>query len=958
MTKHHSLMDSILQRPSQKYAEPSAARAPSNLPNASAKPDSILAGNMFASNGSLAHGSYSQAPSASGRSNSRFSLFRKKDKTPSMSGGSVFGGASVMSGGSSMAQTDVGRSRKGRWWESPSKNKYSSRPPSVAGSVFSEPDAAAGPPGFPHLPAAGSYSKSAPRYASSDYGGPSSRIRHSSNPTQPTKGSMNTMRRDAGVAPLGQQQPNLMRKTSASKTTTLANGSVTSPNRVASPDLSRPVSPAASMGRTRSQSRLAQSGKGVGAGSDWNSFVKSMSGTEVAKTWESMPTLAPKQSKSSLKRSSMVADRIKKELQQEAQYEQIQRDQGIVHQDLLARAASQVIGLPPASPPPQSPPLRLQPGQLVRPIVAPSPPTSSTQHYSDPNAHYTDPNAHAPIPVQQPAPAPVTAPLPLQPVYQAPPEPVYMQTAPVPTFAPVAQAPPVQPVPQPAPVQQPAPVVQKEMAPAPAPAPTTATYLAQRVEEDQSEDESEESEDSDEEEELTSSEEGGVSRQTLDVVAEEDEEVSSIGHGFNAHKEMRSLGPKKGKTLSRKYGDYAAVPVRSAPLPKSEASTQTLDELPASASGPAITITPIPVVVPSTEHTDVSSDDEEAVEPAVVPAVVPAAVPVEPVAIEREIAEPAAAPAADPVTPEKQITRPPLVSRMSTASGYETAASGQSSPAYETDTDDADDTTIASTERPLSDRSGQSSLSGDSELRSQSRAEQDRLRQMDVGEDFFGPSIANILDKFNTINYSDTTISRAAGLESSDAPASQPIRESTLQDGTGGERAMYEVRQQRAEATANGAANKRNSTGTDVAPSFAAMWLLNQSGSDTPAGEEVPVLNGAGLAASSLATPASKYASEYSQVPRVLATDAPAKPVESVLDRPRPKPLRPKQQEDDGASEDEIEKQVSNVAAPVPVQPVAAAVEVEKEAETAVEPVAHPAEIEKEAEVVPVSTLR
>lgn len=90
----HSFMDTILNRPSQRYTEPDAAKSsskaryktPNDLPNAPNKPNSILAGTMFTGAGpdSLNHAaaaSYSRAPSVmSVKSNtSRFSIFRKKN---------------------------------------------------------------------------------------------------------------------------------------------------------------------------------------------------------------------------------------------------------------------------------------------------------------------------------------------------------------------------------------------------------------------------------------------------------------------------------------------------------------------------------------------------------------------------------------------------------------------------------------------------------------------------------------------------------------------------------------------------------------------------------------------------------------------------------------------------------------------------------------------------------------
>src|SRR5690349_703372 len=142
MTKT-SFMDTILNRPSQKYSEPVSTKpprhgyAPSNLPNAPNRPDSILQGNMFSSSGlgSLSQGGhvYSQAPSVmSGKSNtSRFNIFgrKKKNRAASVSGGSIY-----HDGNSSIAPSNITSSpNKARWWEAGSlgRNKYSS-PPSVA----------------------------------------------------------------------------------------------------------------------------------------------------------------------------------------------------------------------------------------------------------------------------------------------------------------------------------------------------------------------------------------------------------------------------------------------------------------------------------------------------------------------------------------------------------------------------------------------------------------------------------------------------------------------------------------------------------------------------------------------------------------------------------------------------------------------------------------------------------
>ncbi|SPO22424.1 uncharacterized protein UTRI_01102 [Ustilago trichophora] len=1042
MTKH-SFMDTILNRPSQRYTEPVANKPsrnghfqpPSDLPNAPNRPDSILAGNMFkgAGPGSLAHGGgvYSQAPSVmSGKSNtSRFSVFRKKSRKPSISGGSVY-----YDGASSIAPTDVSASpRKGRWWEGGSlTRKQYSRPPSIAGSVFSEPEAA-GPPGFPRI-SDSIKGSAAPRGARSDYGGPtSSRIRYSSQTAPPplpqlvNKSSMSSMRRHSGVAPLGQQQPNLMRQTSSSSMT--RSGSMVTAND----DPTRPVSPAASMGRARSQKRVAASGS-----SDWNSFVKSMSGTEVAKMWETMPTLAPKPPRTSEKRSSMVANRVKKELEQDAQYQQVQRDPGVVQQDLLARAASQVIGEMPPTPisplsEPQLAAVHLQPGHVVAPISptyspvgssssinvaqyptsmslqasavmygagAPAPvivPQSAApvpiihapqqqqqqqqqqqlqqQQYVHPQAvSYQSVEAVPALPPQQIVPEPNAVASPASPpIPQSPPAQTYAPVA-VPAPRSVVESPvqpgfvaPTPPLPTTA-VPQPAAQVSAETLTAPIAPPTTAQYLADRIEEEESPDEQstpeentpEESEESD-----ASSDEGlvGGGHPTLDVVAEEEEESSSIGHNY--HHEMRSHASIKGKGPSRNYDDFEAR------LHQRQASAASRQD---DSQDDVIAIAPSGVQIHVTEPTEVQQAPvSKTVTQTVVSTDMPEPptreVPDAPVA---QVVVPTAEPALEQAQAASQLAvaaeRPQLVSRASEVSDYQSATSGRSTPtarvnSEETEDDDeasavasiaqvrirtkpsdesivADNASIAPSQRPsvrtsrssrpgtlprrLSDislgtsfavsgimrRSGSSmrrlgdddSDSGaelsddDAELRAKALAEQDRLRRMNVGEDFFGPSLSGILDKFDRFSYSDTTVNKLSREVAEPASSSvQPTRDVPVAKNSNieaeAQEAINEVRQKRADAASNGTEGKRrNSADTGLAPSFAAVWLLNQAqGNDNPSTEkQAPEETGDDtIIASSW--------SKSTPSDTVVASGglSPDQPKVSVLDRPRPKSKRP-----------------------------------------------------------------
>ncbi|KAJ1032743.1 hypothetical protein NDA16_000764 [Ustilago loliicola] len=1088
-----SFMDTILNRPSQRYTEPVAAKpsrsaryqAPSDLPNAPNKPDSILAGNMFQANGSLTHGGgvYSQAPSVmSGKSNtSRFSLFgrKKKSRAPSISGGSIY-----HDGASSIAPTDLSASpRKGRWWEAGSlpRNKYSSRLPSVAGSVFSEPEIA-GPPGFPRI--SDSIKASAPPCgARSDYGGPtsSSRIRYSSNPAPPpvsslpNKSSMSSMRRHSGVAPLGQQAPNLMRQAS---TVSVARSNGMSESNL---DLARPVSPAASMGRTRStSSRVAAQG----GSSDWNSFVKSMSGTDTAKVWETMPTLAPKPPRNTEKRSSVVANRIKKELEQDAQFQQVQRDPGLVQQDLLARAASQVIGEMPPTPisplaEPQIAAVHLQPGQVVTPISPVYSPVASTssinvaQYPSSmslqasavmsgaaapapilvPQSTAPVPMVHAPQQLQQQQvypqqqypqqfvhPQPVAYQyvdpaaavasqqqvVPQQVVLAAPglPPPVVPSSPPAQTYAPVAVAAPRVAAQPPSPAQHVAPSAPAATQPVPrsisppavaSPAaavapPTTAQYLADRIEEQESADENAVSEEEEEEETTPedseeseiSSDEGLVNggHPTLDIVAEEDEEASSVGHNY--HHEMRSHKSIKGKGPSRKYGEYEAR------LHSRQASAQSqqdasVDEVaPIAPSGVQIHVTepsavqqelPAAVVVSASAKqgavsqgmTDVANTAQVSTTSSEVPVsqsqtVAPTAEP----SLEQAKAAPAQATTLD---------RPQLVSRASEVSDYQSATSGRSTPTAKDEADGEDEEASAvaalvqarirtklskesmsadaasiapsqrqsirtsrssrpaTAQRRISDislgtsfavsgilgRSGSSTrqngdadsgsdaeLSDDNaELRAKSLAEQNRLRKMNVGEDFFGPSISNMLDNFDRYGYSDATINKSSRDSEQPtraippaAPVAAPVTTANQDINAEAQQVINEVRQKRAEvAAANGINDsKRNSADTGLAPSFAAVWLLNQAqGADSPpAGRQT--LEEAGdetITASTLPNAAPNGALLS---PNGASTE---RPKESVLNRPGPKSKRPNEMGGLAISEGKIEAESPQPQSPV-----------------------------------------
>lgn len=105
---------------------------------------------------------------------------------------------------------------------------------------------------------------------------------------------------------------------------------------------------------------------------DWSDFMKSMSTREVAKSWSHAPN-----PETTAQRRRSVVDRIQKELEQEAQFEQVVRDPGVVRGDLLARAANAVVGQPEAGAGESDPalhnsvpnglPTNLRPGSVIVP---------------------------------------------------------------------------------------------------------------------------------------------------------------------------------------------------------------------------------------------------------------------------------------------------------------------------------------------------------------------------------------------------------------------------------------------------------------------------------------------------------------------------------------------------------------------------------------------------------------
>ncbi|EPQ28349.1 uncharacterized protein PFL1_04176 [Pseudozyma flocculosa PF-1] len=1004
----HTFIDTILKRPSQSYAEPppsSSAKsgsnragwsAPPDLPNAPGRPQSILSGSMFKSGGAGGKGGLGQtgggasnAPSVSGMSTtSRFSRFRKKDRRPSISNGSVFndGASSIAPYAESNATYSP---KKGRWWEAGSLKlgRSASRAPSVAGSVFSEPEA---PPAMPSFAGIGS-SVAPPRGTRSDYGDAYTRSRFNSArsappplPSLPSGVSVSNMRTPSGVAPLGQQPPSLIRQGSRSS---LGRGSAAPVDPAA-----RPTSPVGSIGRIGRT-------KSTTGSQDWKSFVDSMAGTEVAKTWDSMPKLAPAspagttaKSQARVEKRKSVVARVQKELNQDAQYEQLQRDPGVGRQDLLARAASQVIGEPPPLPP--NMPTNLQPGELVSPALSHR---LSSEFASPPRSPVVATAASPPL--------------------------GYVAAAPIPLAVPAVRA-------------VPAPIEDYTAAPFPAAAPSSTqaqTAFAPPVPgasnglEAESESEPETEESSSDEDEI-------LANQTLDVVAEEDEETSSNGH--NRNHEMKNLQSVRGKSTTRRYTEYDAVlrhhrsgsnmtqevelpstditpsiaisRARSPSPDASSAASESQAESPLfkqPGPEPELTLSSLPPAAAAiikddkddktakVEQLRVESDSEsDAEEDAPLPPAKDGGIampqttekPSERVRDENEPSD------ADLATNSLGLVaaRPPMVTRQSSASDYRSAKSGRSTPTAKgvtfdgSDEDDepneatevgADDGAAAdisnkdgeddagsdsassaarsmSSQRPLSVRSSRSSrpgtlsrrlsdislgttfaLSGivggrsrpssrrikmgdddsdspadlsddDGDLKARAMAEQERLRTMKVGDDFFGPSLTGLLDRFDRMNWSDTTVNRlgsdgrAASIRRSDNASIRSKKIAEAQD------TINEVRQRRAETGQEEDGKTRASSAGGLAPSFAAVWLLNQTDEVDPDAaaskakvDDPPAAGGSSMPASTSLHAIPKYPeSSASKYASLFAASDPPKPEVSVLNRPRQKrPARP-----------------------------------------------------------------
>ncbi|KAK0550324.1 hypothetical protein OC846_003709 [Tilletia horrida] len=219
-----------------------------------------------------------------------------------------------------------------------------------------------------------------------------------------------------------------------------------------------------------------------------------------------------------------------------------------------------------------------------------------------------------------------------------------------------------------------------------------------------------------------------------------------------------------------------------------------------------------------------------------------------------------------------------------------------------------------------SDSDGEANVSDDDDdLKRRAQAEQDRLRNMKVGEDFFGPDLSSLLDKFDTTDWNAAaTAAIEEKAESNDVIDKYGLTPGTRRTKDGGsdwpiprtadERAALDAQDRINDIRRSRLEQKDQDQAIEVAsvvPSIAALWLMNQEASTA---EPVPSIPAAfapskptGVTASeskdsvatvSPARPKSKFGSLFSSphdkslTKFDSAVDSP-KRTSSILDRPR-----------------------------------------------------------------------
>lgn len=347
-------LDIILNRPSQTYAleaaheEISAKSAggsstnrreqrssPIDLPNAAAGPSSLLTASSGLRNGSPDNLSSRYKAASTVTAKGRFSPSERVARPYTRE--SYFD-----DGTSSIAESSATVFKRKRWWDTCSLRGFGKSARSRAGSVTGDSIFSGLPDRF-NAGVAGLGSANAPALRSSRSDAGEATARRTRDrialpfPADDAAALGAFTSRGQNIASIGQQlsafnQHRLIK--SSSRSDFRANNSMLLTTSTA-PKRARTMSE-----RSDRRGEIANMSSAISTGSsDWNDFMRSMSNREVAKAWthKTSPQNDPHRRKS-------VVSRVQKELEQDAQYEQVLQNSRGVRDDLLARAAYTVVG--------------------------------------------------------------------------------------------------------------------------------------------------------------------------------------------------------------------------------------------------------------------------------------------------------------------------------------------------------------------------------------------------------------------------------------------------------------------------------------------------------------------------------------------------------------------------------------------------------------------------------------
>lgn len=678
-----------------------------------------------------------------------------------------------------------------------------------------------------------------------------------------------------------------------------------------------------------------------GGTQDWKNFVQSLSGKEISRAWDASRVGSPDLASAvrarttstsavnAERRKSLVA-RLQREINQDAQMNQVRKDPGVEHQDLLARAAHAIIGMPP-----EGSALGLRPGSIVpgtatstgpaetvRPVAArpdlrkgsldAQSQTSSPAAQSRPSLDSLTPDDHSPASQRGRSSLDRTTPRTraLTPLVGA--EGQYRSSI----DSPVGEE-------QPAQLEQ-SPVNGE------ASVESGASDSEELVDESSYEDDS-----SDDDNESPSEGNQQTSpvhhHMPLEVVREEDEDSNSaegssrrVSRAYSQVTPLEDISSLQKEVLPRpvKQRSEPGLPNVAKQLPVifptpsddehtdstsqssaydqssqgSHGSKEKHEGIDAQGQGPSVQEWKAKLTLPNKAdesapgsqasedelRVDDSSADESDDAQKAAPPVYPLPLPPKDVKIagveaeasevssdeESKASEHSARTGKNTVTFDKEVgdsgtptggRTSPAGSSRSLSRSIERSASMSSGSRPATLSRRLSDLSLGTTFglngllRPRSRSSSSSSRrmklngdeaqsddDGDEELKARIKVEQERLRNMKVGEDFFGGSLSTLLDKFDNTDWSSAGTSNTIGSLGLEVGTNPVISPSTKRDSISAEDVLAlnaqerinEVRRMRSGASATRSPDNEDAKTIDsaLAPSFAALWLLNQAG--------------------------------------------------------------------------------------------------------------------------------